>query len=111
MCYNNIRDSIVGENIVPHSKTNIEVTPGTSVHSVVVEESKDEHTVEQPSIPERRKATAPVNVNLGQSVGGLTGLPATIANFSAVGFVMVMMYFIYQDFKTNVRDNQTTNRE
>lgn len=84
--------------------TRVQVEPGSRQHNVLVEENAE------PLPEERRKAPAPVNVSVGPS-GGLTGWAATIANLSAVAFVMIMMFFIYQDFKGNVKENQQLVRE
>lgn len=80
---------------------NVQVEPGTSEHTVNVENS--------PTVEERRKHPAPVNVAVG--TGGLTGIWSIVGNLSAVTFVMVMFYFQSKTNNEIIRDQIETNRE
>lgn len=85
--------------------TSVDVTPGTHEHKVHVEEHAEPQE-------ERRRTPSPVNVQVGQPPsGGLTGWAATIANMSAVAFVMVFMFIVYQDFRSNVKEDRASSRE
>lgn len=90
----------------PTEVTNIEVTLGKSVHKVHVEEN-----AEPESNTERRHNPAPVSVQVGPSMAGLVGMPAQIMNMSAVVFVLIMMFLMYRDFSSSVREDRALNRE
>ena len=89
--------------------TKIQVQPGSKKHDIIVEENA-EHP-EPPPVVERRKSAPPVNVQVGSATNGLVGWPATIANMSAVGFVLVLLLFMYRDFSTSVKEERAASRE
>lgn len=80
--------------------------------SVGVSGSSQESTIvvsqELPQ-PERRQQPPPTQVIM--QAGGLSGKAATIANLSAVGFVMLLTFLMYSDFRSSVKDQNSYLRE
>ena len=91
--------------------TKVEVTPGSQRHDILVEENVQENDDTTEPQSERRKSGNPVNVQVGPSSGGLIGWPATLANMSAVGFVLVLLTIMYMDFRSSVKDERALMRE
>ncbi len=86
----------------------VDVTPGTVEHEVMADYS--DHP--DPIIEERRKHPAPTQITVqSPPSGGLSGWPATIANMSAIAFVMLLMFMMYRDFVSTIRDRDVLVRE
>lgn len=79
--------------------TQVQVDPGTQEHEVLVEDVPHEE------MPERRRRQPPVNVQVQQpNAGGLLGPWATLANLSAVGVVIVFLFWVYRDSQSNQKE-------
>lgn len=96
--------------VIPHP------TPATGQSvSVGIAGGLQEHsvTVSQETSPVTDSPPPPTQVIMqgGNNSGGLSGKAATIANMSAVAFVMLMMFMIYSDFRTNVREQNAATRD
>lgn len=102
--------------------TRVGVDPKTATHEILVDtgagsnsDNHDEppplhpHETEQ---PERRRQPMPTQVVVQQPpAGGLMGWPATIANLSAVGFVLLLSFIMYNDFRGSVKEQNGALRE
>lgn len=76
---------------------------GSKVHPPVEPEAENtEHETPQQS---------PVSMNMRFNAGGLVGWPATIANMSAVGFVLVLVIMMYTDFRSSVKEEREITRD
>lgn len=84
----------------------VDVEPGSKLHEVLVH---DTDTSDNRS--ERRKPQPTAQINVQPSAGGMTGWPATIANMSATGFVLVLCFLMYQDFRSTVKERDNLMRE
>lgn len=96
--------------------TRLQITPGTSVHEVLLSDVPHEAdppgSAEPPPPHERRRQQTPVNVQVQQPPsGGLTGTWASVANLSAVGAFLLLTFLMYRDFVANVRDRDQLIRE
>jgi hypothetical protein len=104
--------------------TNVEVDRGSHEHKVLVtenvdpkptvqdeEDSEDETVLTNGNQRPRKRPSNPVNVQVGPTTGGLIGLPATLANLSAVGFVLVLLTMMYMDFRSSVKEERAAMRE
>lgn len=91
----------------PEGTTTVEVTPDGSREHEVSAEVNPEPPVE------RRRNPAPMSVNVNPPLnsGGLTGVWATVANLSAVGFVFFVFLWVYKDMTTQVKDSFSLIRE
>lgn len=90
----------------PPTATQTEVTPGTSVHEVLVTDAPMPPSgAPDDTGPERRRQQTPVQVQVQQpNAGGLTGWPAIVANMSAVGVLMMFLFWVYRDSQSNQRE-------
>jgi hypothetical protein len=52
-----------------------------------------------------------MSTNVRLTAGGLVGWPATVANMSAVGFVLVLVVLMYNDFRSSVKEERAVTRD
>lgn len=94
--------------LVPGESSRIDVIPGTKECEVLTDTTKDP----DPEMAERRKHPAPLQVSVQQpSTGGLTGWPATVANMTAVAFVLLLTFMMYRDFVATTKERDSLIRD
>lgn len=93
---------VVSPPCTPGVRTKIEVGPGTEELEALNEQEQNG--------PGERRATSQIFVQSPTS-GGLTGKAATVANLTAVGFVMMLTVFMYRDFSSTVKERDGLIRE
>ena len=86
--------------------TNLAITPGTSDLEALVEDAPCPPAPASEDIgPERRRQQTPVHVQVQQpNAGGLTGWPGIIANMSAVGAVIVYLFWQSSNMESRERE-------
>jgi len=79
--------------------------PASGTHDVL----SVEETAPVPANGEHQQS--PMSMQMRLNAGGLTGWPATVANMSAVGFVLVLVVLMYTDFRSSVKEERAVTRE
>lgn len=83
--------------------TQVTVEPGTHEHELTVQDVPHQ---------ERRRSQTATQVNVSQpQSGGLNGPWASVANLTGVGVVFILVFLMYRDFTTTVRERDTLIRE
>lgn len=89
----------------PPADTQIGVTPGTSEHDISIQDVPHEDAGPMSEPVERRKQQPQAVVNVQQPTSaGLTGKWGSVANMSAVGFVLVLCFLMYKDGQANQKE-------